>query len=260
MLRIIDGRRRLARMLRRPAVLVATFASLLTGASTAAASDWLDVLKPPDHDAVTVGIADLFALPDFDAYGDLVVTGDVGVHEVPDANAATAETGLDAPEAAFLPRGVTGEPTYSVSGKVSATFTFSTERAHVADDSSVSALPRPPGVDGAQVRLEAGPGIAAVWSQSTGLPRLIVARAVAPTVVSSGASLETIRNYLPSLPGLSDSRVTTSTSEVNGVPATILATDDQIFAAVVWVTDGTVTLVAGTLDTSEILAVARTLR
>ena len=50
-----------------------------------------------------------------------------------------------------------------------------------------------------------------------------------------------------SLSGLRDGRFTTSTTEVDGVPATVFATDDQIFAAVVWSKDGTVTAVAGTL-------------
>ena len=251
---------RIDRRLRRPGVVVAAFAAVMAGASTAAASEWLDVLKSPDHDGVTVDIADLVALSDLGAYGDLVATSDVGVHEVPDASAATAETDLEAPNVALLPRGVTGEPVYSVIGKVTATFTFSTEDAHVAADDLVSGSPPPPGLDGAQVRLQAGPGIAAVWSQSLGLPRLIVASAVAPTVTSSGASSEAIRDYLQSLPGLPDGRLTTSTTEVDGVPATVFTTDDQIFAAVVWSKDGTVTAVAGTLGTGEILSVAGNLR
>ena len=83
---------------------------------------------------------------------------------------------------------------------------------------------------------------------------------MAPTVVSSGASSEAIRDYLLSIPGLPDGRFTTSASEVDGVPATVFATHDQIFAAVVWSTDGTVTAVAGTLGTAEILSVARNLQ
>jgi hypothetical protein len=250
----IDGR------LRRPVVLVAAFVAVMAGVSTAAASDWFDVSTAPDHDASALGIADLFALPDLSAYGDLVVTEEAGVHEVPDAKAATAETGVEPPDVALLPRGVTGEPVYTVIGKVSATFTFSTEGARVAEDDSIVALPLPPDLDGAQVRLQAGPGSAAFWSQSSGLPRLVVARTVAPRVTSSGASSEAIRAYLTSLSGLRDGRFTTSTTEVDGVPATVFATDDQMFAAVVWSKDGTVTAVAGTLGTSEILSVARNLQ
>ena len=76
------------------------------------------------------------------------------------------------------------------------------------------------------------------------MPALIVARAVAPTAYSSGIPFETARDYLLSLPGLPDDvaaqlrgfsgdgttlplpvpdeRVTTSTADVGGVPATVL--------------------------------------
>ena len=55
-------------------------------------------------------------------------------------------------------------------------------------------------------------------------------------------------------------RVTTRAVEVAGVPATLLQTRDRSLAAVVWVQDGVVTAVAGSLDDDEVLAVARGLR
>ena len=47
---------------------------------------------------------------------------------------------------------------------------------------------------------------------------------------------------------------------MNGVPATVLATRDRTLAAVLWVEDGVVTVVAGPLDVDEVLSVARGLR
>ena len=154
----------------------------MAGVSTAAASDWSTCRPPHLITMRPLRIADLFALPDLSAYGDLVVTEEAGVHDVPDANAATAETGVAPPDVALLPRGVTGEPVYAVIGKVSATFTFSTGGARWLRTIQSWALPLPPDLDGAQVRLQAGPGSAAAWSQSSGLPRLVVARTVAPRV------------------------------------------------------------------------------
>jgi hypothetical protein len=52
---------------------------------------------------------------------------------------------------------------------------------------------------------------------------------------------------------------TSRSTEVDGTPATLLETRDRILAAVVWVDDGVVTLVAGSLDDDEVLAVAREL-
>ena len=86
---------------------------------------------------------------------------------------------------------------------VSATFTFSAEKAAQAAAAEGEALPPlPPGLDGSPVRLEAGPGVAAVWSQPSGVPALVVARAVAPRLLASGVPFETVRDYLLSLPGL----------------------------------------------------------
>ncbi len=132
------------------------------------------------------------------------------------------------------------------------------------------------------MRLVAGPGVAQVWPSSTGPPALFVGRAVAPSAFSSGVPFETVRDYLLSLPGLPDDvaaqlrtftadgstlplpvpaeHLSTSSTQVDGAPATVLATRDRSLAAVVWVRDGRVTVVAGSLDTDEVLSVARGLR
>jgi hypothetical protein len=106
---------------------------------------------------------------------------------------------------------------------------------------------------------------------------------VAPRALSSsGTSFAQVRDYLLSLPGLPASvaarlrtfdasgstlplpvptdRVTTSSARVQGERATVLVTHDRSMAAVVWVHDGDLTVVAGSLDADEVLAVARGLR
>ena len=270
-------------VLRRPAVAVLAVAVVLAGAGTAAANDWLQIFRTEQIAPVSLSTADLIALPDLSAYGELRMTGDPNVHEVPDGAAAAAESGLDVPEVTTLPRGVTGEPAYQVGGEASATFTFSADRAaRAASESGETLPPPPPGLDGSQVRLVAGPGVAQVWSSSVGAPALVVGRAVAPSAFSSGVPFETVRDYLLSLPGLPDDvaaqlrtftadgatlplpvpadEVTTSSAEVDGVLATVLETRDRTLAAVVWVDDGVVTAVAGSLDVDEVLSVARDLR
>jgi hypothetical protein len=270
-------------VLRRPVVAVLAFAVVVTGAGTAAANDWLQIFRTQQIAPLSISTADLVALPDLSAYGELVLTEDLNVIQVRDAAAAGAETGLDVPQVATLPRGVTGRPAYRVGGKVSATFTFSAERAAQAAAEAGRTLPAPPpGLDDSQVRLDAGPGVVQTWSSSAGAPALVVGRAVAPTAYSSGVPFETVRDYLLSLPGLPADvaaqlrtfaadgstlplpvpagRVSTSPAQVNGVPATVLATRDRTMAAVVWVDNGIVTAVAGSLDTDEVLSVARELR
>jgi hypothetical protein len=92
----------------------------------------------------------------------------------------------------------------------------------------------------------------------------------------------TVRDYILSLPGvptaLADQLrdlsedggtlplpvpaelVTTSTADVNGVEATVLTSRNGLFAGVVWVEDGVMTGVAGSLSADELLSVARDIR
>jgi hypothetical protein len=270
--------------LRRPALAGVAVAVVLTGAGAAAAIDWLQIFRTERIEPISLSTADLNALPDLRAYGELVVSGDPDVHGVTDAAAAASETGLDVPEVTTLPRGVTGEPEYQVGGEVSATFTFSAARAARAAAEAGEALPPPPpGLDGSQVRLVAGPGVAEIWSNDAGVPALVVGRAVAPSAFSStGVPFETVRDYLLSLPGLPDDvaaalrafnadgstlplpvpagEVTTSSAEVHGARATVLEARDRTMAAVLWVEDGVMTVVAGSLGADEALSVARALR
>jgi hypothetical protein len=268
---------------RRPAVAAISAVVLVTGAGVAAANDWLPIFQTESVDPIEVTTADLVQLPDLSAYGDLEVTQEPDTVEVSDAATARERTGLALPEVAELPEGVSGDPTYRVAGTMSATFTFSAEKAGQAAAAEGEVLPPPPaGVDGSSLRLQAGPGVAAFWAQPTGVPTLVVARVGAPTVDSSGVRFETVRDYLLSLPGLPDGLarqlrdlskdgatlplpvpaelVTTSEADVNGADATVLTSRNGLFAGVVWVEDGVMTGVAGSLSADELLSVARGLR
>ncbi|WBB78746.1 hypothetical protein O7606_21405 [Micromonospora sp. WMMD882] len=268
--------------LRSPVVAVAAAVALLTGASAVAAADWLPIFRTERIAPLTLTRADLVALPDLSGYGELTVTDEVDVREVADAADAAQATGLPVPRVRDLPRGVTGTPTFQVTDQVSATFTFSVAQAERTAAAAGEPLPPPPaGLDGSRFRLNAGPGLALVWSEARGVPAMIVARAVAPTAHSSGVPFATARDYLLSLPGLPETvatqlrgfsgdgttlplpvateRLTSVAAEVDGRPATVLTARNGLLAAVVWVDDGVVTAVAGSLSADEVLSVARAL-
>ena len=275
---------RVQAVLRRPVVAAVAVAFALGGAGVAAANGWLQIFRTEQVAPVGLRASDLVALPDLEAYGELAVSGDGDVmREVPDAATAAARSGLDVPEVAALPRGVRGEPIRQVGDKVSATFTFSADRAaEAAAEAGEPLPPPPPGLDESRLRLTGGPGVAQVWSSSAGAPALFVGRAVAPSAYSSGVPFETVRDYLLSLPGLPEhiasqlrtfaadnstlplpvpaDEVTASSARVDGVAATVLVSRDRSISAVVWVNDGVVTAVAGSLDAEEVLSVARDLR
>jgi hypothetical protein len=272
--------RRRSALLRRPAIAALGVALVLAGGSVAAASDWFQIFRTEQIKTVTVSSGDLVALPDLSAYGDLVVTQEPNIHPVADAAAAEAETGLDVPEVAVLPQGVTSESTYQVGGQITAEFTFSADRAaQAASEAGETLPPVPAGLDGSRFQLNAGPGVAQVWSESRGVPALVV---VAPTAYSSGVPFTVVRDYLLSLPGFPEDlaaqlasftgdgttlplpvpaeMATSEQTEVNGHPATLLTSRDGLFAGVVWVEDGIVTAVAGSLSPDEVVAVASDLR
>jgi len=270
-------------LLRSPVVAVVAALAVLTGATAAAAGDWLPIFRTERIAPVTLSQADLVAMPDLTAYGDVDVTQEPNVRGVADAAAAEKASGLALPAVRKLPRGVSGEPAYQVIDKVGATFTFSVAKAAKAAAAAGKSLPPPPaGLDGSQFRLTAGPGAAAIWSGGSRAPALVVARAVAPTAYSSGVAFPTAVGYLLSLPGLPDTvaahlrsftgdpttlplpvnstYLTASAADVDGRPATVLTSRDGVLAGVVWVRDGVVTAVAGSLSANEVLTVARELR
>ena len=268
---------------RSPAIAGLCVVAVLLGAGAVAAADWVQIFRTERIAPVAITRTDFLELPDLSAYGDLEITREANVREVDDIAAAEEATGLPVPRVTELPRGVTGEPELQVGGRASAVFTFSLKRAtQMAAEYDEPLPPRPPGLDGSRFRLAAGPGVAAVWSEARGVPALVVARAVAPTAYSSGIPFETARDYFLSLPGLPDhvasqlrgfsgdgttlplpvpdEQVKTSTADVGGVPATVLTSRDGALAAVLWVEDGILTAVAGSLSEDEVLDVARGLR
>ncbi|WP_422770479.1 hypothetical protein ACN28C_27840 [Plantactinospora sp. WMMC1484] len=269
--------------LRRPVIAGIAAVAILAGATAAAAANWLPIFRTERVAPVTISQADLLRLPDLSAYGEARVTEFANLRRVGDAAAAEKATGLSVPRVERLPRGVTGEPAFQVGDQVHATFTFSTARAAQTAAAAGKPLPTPPpGLDGSQFRMTAGPGLAAIWTQSQGMPAMIIGRAGAPTVYSSGIPFDTARDYLLSLPGLpedvaaqlrgfSDDGTTlplivksekqkTFSAEVHGAPATVLASRDGTLAAVFWVKDGILNAVAGSLSADEVLSVARGLR
>ncbi|GAA0402151.1 hypothetical protein Acor_60370 [Acrocarpospora corrugata] len=275
--------RRWRAVLRSPVVAVVGVVVLLAGAGAAVAGDWLQILRTEQIAPVVAPQADLVKLPDLSAFGKLEITEKLGVREVADVGAAEKASGLSVPWVSKLPHGVTGEPTYHVAARISAVFTFSAEKAaQTAAAAGQTPPPPPPGLDGSQFRLVAGPGVASVWSKARGIPAMIVVRAAAPTVYSSGIPFDTARDYLLSLPSLSEEvasqlrafsgdgttlpvvvsveRLASSTADVGGVPATVLTSRNGVMAGVVWVDDGIVTAVAGSLSADEVLSVARGLR
>lgn len=280
-------RRVVDRVVRRPVAVVATAGVvLLGGTAVAAAADLIPIFRTEKVSAVAVSEQDLRALDQLSRLAELSAFGEVDAPrnaepvQVEDAAAARSRTGLAVPQVASLPTGVSGEPDYFVMDQQTARVTFSAAKMQQAATSSgVTLPPMPSGLDGTRLQIQGGPGLAEVWQQKSGTPTLVVARAKALVATSEGASLPVVREYLLAVPGLSPAlrdqlrtltgdgttlpipipqgQATSSRADVGGVPATVLESKGQAMAAVVWVRDGVLNVVAGPLDDREVLAVAR---
>src|SRR6185295_14918619 len=84
-------------LLRSPVVAVVAALAVLTGATAAAAGDWLPIFRTERIAPVTFSQADLVAMPDLSAYGDVDVTQEPNVRGVADAAAAEKASGLALP-------------------------------------------------------------------------------------------------------------------------------------------------------------------
>ncbi|WP_062432854.1 hypothetical protein [Herbidospora daliensis] len=266
--------------LRSPVVAIAGAAVLVTGAGAAAAADWLQIFQAEQVAPVTAPQAELAKIPELDEFGDLDITDEINFRPAKGLTEAQEAAGLTLPAVADLPRGVSGAPAYYVVGKAGASFTFSAETtARTAAKAGATAPPMPPGLDGSRFILSAGPGLAAVWASDHEIPALAVARITAPSVYSAGVPFTTVRDYLTSLSFIPADVVAqlrgfsgdgtlplfsaveekqTSVTDVGGRPATLVQSGSM--TAVLWVADGVINAVAGSLTADEVLTVARGLR
>ena len=279
------------RRFHRATVLTAAGAVLVIGGATAAAAgDWLQVFRTESVAPVSVplsmsdvtDVSALADLSDLSAYGRWQYLSNPRLLPVPNASAAEQRTGLTIAPVPDLPTGVTGSPSYHVVEQQSAVFTFSSNKASQAVNRAGGTLPAlPQALDGAVLRLRAGPAVVRLWQQGSGIPTLVIAEIGAPVAESSGVPLAVFRDTLLSLPGMppaladqlrtvtSDGttlpipvprdQFTTSATEVGGTPATLLQSKDGTLCGVVWVSDGVVRIVAGPLSSSEVVSVANEL-
>ena len=275
--------KRRRRTRRTPLVAGAGALAILTGASVAAASNWLPIFRAEQVAPLEVAQADLVRLPELSDFGDLKIVRAVELRDVSSAEAAAARTGLSAPSVTRLPRGVVDEPQFKVARRAIAEYTFSAEQAaKAARDAGATPPTPPPGLDGSRYRLTAGPGVVGLWRSEQGLPGLVVARVVAPAASSEGVPFAAAQDYLLRLPGLPADvarqlrafvrdgatlplvvpveRMTTRKTEIDGRPATVFARRDGTMSAVLWTQDGKLSIVAGTMSADEIEAVARDVR
>jgi hypothetical protein len=227
------------------------------------------------------------------AYGTFEWTAPPQPKEVQSRGQASAEAGFAAQAPASLPSSVTGNPRYGVINQSTATFTFSADSTRqAAGRQNRTAPPLPANMDGSKLFITGGPAIVQVWGAPTGatgasgaypdVPTLVVGQAKAPTVSSNGVTVDQLRAYLLSQPGISPQLAAAIRAigdpsstlpvpvpaelaishavTVQGVQGLYVGDNTGIASAVIWQKDGMMFEVIGSFRESEALAIANSMR
>ncbi len=264
-----------------PLVAALAVAVVLAGAGTAAANDWLQIFRTEQIAPVSISTADLVALPDLSAYGELAVTGDAGRARGRRRGGGgsgdrSRRAGGDHPaprgqRRAGVPGGRRGERHVHLLGGARRP-----GRRRGRGDAAASparagrelgAAGRRPGRGCRSGRPPPGRppwSSVAPWRRRRSPPAsrsrrcaTTCCRCPACPTTSPRSCARSPRTAPPCRCPCPPTRSRPRRRRWTACPATVLETRDRTLAAVVWVDDGVVTAVAGSLDADEVLSVAR---
>jgi hypothetical protein len=226
------------------------------------------------------------------AYGTFVWTAPPQPKEVQSRGQASAEAGFAALAPTSVPSSVTGNPRYGVVNRSTATFTFSADSTRqAAARQNRTAPPLPANIDGSKLFITGGPAVVQIWGAPEGtpsgggtsdMPTLIVGQAKAPTISSDGITVDELRTYLLSQPGISPQLAAAIRAigdpsstlpvpvpaelaishpvTVQGVQGLFIGDNTGIVGAVIWQKDGMMFEVIGSFTESQALAIANSMR
>jgi hypothetical protein len=288
----------IARPASRPMAVFAAAAVMVALVVTAFAAENI-FFQPKSLQPVPVSVADLQSLSGLSDYGTFAWTTQPAPQLVTSADQAATVSGLTVP-VVTLPKDVSTTVSYAAMPQAVGTFTFDAAKASAAAVKAGKTMPAmPAGMDGSKLTVTVGPAIVAIYGNlnlgaptgtttgattdipKVGLPQLIIGKATAPVVTSSGVTTQTLVNFLLAQPGVSQQLAdairaikdpsttlpipipvqyaTSKTQPVQGVDGLALGDNTGIGAALIWIKDGTVYGVAGTLQQQQVLDVASSL-
>jgi hypothetical protein len=262
----------------------------------------LQIFEPKSVVAVPITQGDLTALNTacaglnlqecMGAYGTFVWTTQPQPKEVQSRSLASAAAGFAVLAPATLPASVTGDPRYGVVNRSSATFTFSADATRQsAARQNRTAPPLPANIDGSKLFITGGPAVIQIWGAPAGtpgasgaypdVPTLVIGQAKAPTVSSDGVTVDELRAYLLSQPGISPQLAAAIRAigdpsstlpvpvpaelaishpvTVQGVQGLYVGDNTGIASAVIWQKDGMMFEVIGSFTESQALAIANSM-
>ncbi|MDB5094072.1 MAG: uncharacterized protein JWO85_2173 [Candidatus Eremiobacteraeota bacterium] len=262
----------------------------------AAHADPLSVFQPSAVRAISVTPAEMKALrglPPLDAFGTVHGTRTPAVEDVASASDAGAGTGFALRLPANIDPALRKSVRYQVTTLLRTSFTFSAAKAAAwAGDHKVALQPIPAGLDGTTYMATIEPlalvtyGVSSIGPRNgRGMPRgsfVAVMQARAPSVSSTGATVETLARWFSLQPGIPPQlaaqvraigdptqtlpipvrfdKQTAADVTVDGVRGLAIGDETGIGSAIVWMKDGKMYAVGGTLTQSGALALANDLQ
>jgi len=279
----------------RPVVLA--FAAVIAGVALVAgvvARDYSLNYTPNTVTTVPVTVADMQALSQLSNYGDVTWTRQPQLQAATSASDAEALAGMTAPTVSNLPSTISTNITYGAMTQAEAVFTFSAAKAQAAAAAQGKALPAlPAGMDGATLTIKVGPAIGEIYgdlqkpaagsdiSQMT-LPQLVVVKSSAPSATSTQVTVKQIEDYVLAQPGITAELkaaldaigdpsttllipipvqyATSKDVTVQGVKGVALGDNTGVGAGVIWVKNGVVYAVAGSIKQDDAITIANNLK
>ncbi len=271
----------------RPAKWLAAAAGVVIVATTltmtGVADSILQIFEAKQVAAVTITPTDIKTLGQLSQFGKLTWSSQPEPHQVASLAAATAETGLPA-ISVKVPASITGAAQYGAMTKTTATFVLDASLTQASAAAiGRTAAPMPAKLDGSTLVFSGGPAIVISYGgEKSTTGALFVGVAKAPTVGSDGATVAELQAYLLSQPSVSPAlaaqiraigdpastlpvpipvgQAQAKNVSVHGTTGLFVGDSTGLGSGVIWVQNGLVYVVGGTLTEGEVLAVANSLK
>jgi hypothetical protein len=260
------------------------------------ARSFLTIFEPRQFQPIEISRADLrelHLLPQANDVGTQRVVRKPKRQNYDSFDAARRHVAFTVLHPATLPQHFGTVRTYSTIAPGEMTFTFSAAKARAFERRSHKALPpMPPSLDGTVVRLQTGQVFNAHYEASSakpqtgtrrrGTPFFELIEAQAPRITSTGASLDTLEQYLLAMPNVSPQlaaqiralsdiqntvpvpveidKQTARRVTVNGAQGLAIGDNTGLGAGVMWEKDGIIYVVGGPLSMDDVMTVANGLR
>jgi hypothetical protein len=255
------------------------------------AQDFLSLFQPTQFAAVPVSDADIRSLAGLTSYGTVNgATSPLTLKPEPDAAAAGQAADM-APPSVTAPAGTAAAPRYAVINGTVVSFTFNAALAQAAAARAGGQLPpMPAGLDGSTLTVTIAPAVVIAFGLDPGalysnasLPAsgsaFVVLASRTPTVSSTGVTVETLENYLLSVPGIPAGVVaeiraigdpsrtvpvpipidfaSASIADINGSRGLLIGDSTGLGTVLLWQHNHVVYAVAGTISSDTALGIAR---